>query len=639
MLLDYVSRCTGTCGTTDPGRTGRTPRSIRNAPGNGLYDQQRAQLLHHHDAEQVHAQLVSGSTFTDVDTWALSHSFPDPGDTSTVLPALWLDSVQHTAGTAPARSPCRRSASPRPRAQPGQHQRRPRADGEVPDHRRSPPRPAPRSPSATPAQQCDLTTVNTIKANPGATATAASRNGGRRRPRRPPRRSWTGSTPTYVTTVIRNPRHRRRAGPEPTRSTTTTPAPRPGAGTTRRPRRTPSAPGRSMPATTRCGPATATPNTPPSAARRITSSTKARTVTTAPPARSYVTGSTTAVWTHAGWPAGSREQTDTLGVGGATVDDTLNTAWVSSPTATDSLYTRLGLVRDGDVQTSTALSAGGNRTHRRADQLQRHHRPAHHRRRSRRHRHRGRRPVHQHQLRRQRHRMASDYPVRGAAWSASAAAPPSACPPTPSPTPRYQLRQPDLGRRPGQGQRRPAPARSPPTTPTRAPTGRPSTPPATTHWAGRPRLTDPRTGTNRTTSTAYTPAAGGPVTSMAITNPMGWTVTDTYDPARHSLLKQVDQNGDTTEATYDGLGRTSQVWTPDHTRTALPDHPGHELHLHHLGHRGELGQDHPAHRRRHPGHQLPALRRPAAAPADPDAGRGRRPRRQRHLLRRCRPGL
>ncbi len=54
---------------------------------------------------------------------------------------------------------------------------------------------------------------------------------------------------------------------------------------------------------------------------------------------------------------------------------------------------------------------------------------------------------------------------------------------------------------------------------------------------------------------------------------MGWTLTDTYDPARHSLLKEVDQNGSLTEASYDALGRVTGVWTPDHTRTAFPSTP------------------------------------------------------------------
>jgi RHS repeat-associated protein len=55
---------------------------------------------------KVEAQVLVGGTYTTVDSWALSHSFPAPGDGTKA--ALWLTKVQHTgsrAGQAPITEP------------------------------------------------------------------------------------------------------------------------------------------------------------------------------------------------------------------------------------------------------------------------------------------------------------------------------------------------------------------------------------------------------------------------------------------------------------------------------------------------------------------------------------------------------
>jgi RHS repeat-associated protein len=91
---------------------------------------------------------------------------------------------------------------------------------------------------------------------------------------------------------------------------------------------------------------------------------------------------------------------------------------------------------------------------------------------------------------------------------------------------------------------------------------------------GRPiAVTDPRTGTNRTTSTAYVPAAGGPLTQTVVTNPLGWTTTTSYDPAWGAETSLVDENGHRTDATYDALGRRTQVWLPDRLQSDYPALP------------------------------------------------------------------
>jgi RHS repeat-associated protein len=52
---------------------------------------------------KIHAQTASGSTYSDVDLWTLTHSFPPPGDTTS--PALWLASISHSGTTTSAAVP------------------------------------------------------------------------------------------------------------------------------------------------------------------------------------------------------------------------------------------------------------------------------------------------------------------------------------------------------------------------------------------------------------------------------------------------------------------------------------------------------------------------------------------------------
>jgi RHS repeat-associated protein len=72
------------------------------------------------------------------------------------------------------------------------------------------------------------------------------------------------------------------------------------------------------------------------------------------------------------------------------------------------------------------------------------------------------------------------------------------------------------------------------------------------------------------TTTAYTPAAGGPVTSTAVTNPMGWTTTTSFEPGHGTPTSIVDFNGKSTTAQYDPLGRLTKVWLRNRS-TGNPD--------------------------------------------------------------------
>ncbi|MBG6134501.1 ricin-type beta-trefoil lectin domain protein [Longispora fulva] len=79
------------------------------------------------------------------------------------------------------------------------------------------------------------------------------------------------------------------------------------------------------------------------------------------------------------------------------------------------------------------------------------------------------------------------------------------------------------------------------------------------------RVVDSWDALDRHTGTAYTPATGGPVTSMAVTNNAGWTTTSTIEPGRGQPTSVVDANGKKTQATLDPLGRVTAAWAPGRT--------------------------------------------------------------------------
>jgi RHS repeat-associated protein len=82
-----------------------------------------------------------------------------------------------------------------------------------------------------------------------------------------------------------------------------------------------------------------------------------------------------------------------------------------------------------------------------------------------------------------------------------------------------------------------------------------------------------------TSAISYTPAAGvvggGAITSATTTNtaPFGWHTTTNYDPAWGVQTSYSDENGDTTTATYDALGRRTAVWDPDNPQASAPTEP------------------------------------------------------------------
>ncbi|MCX5129991.1 RHS repeat domain-containing protein [Streptomyces sp. NBC_00347] len=92
-------------------------------------------------------------------------------------------------------------------------------------------------------------------------------------------------------------------------------------------------------------------------------------------------------------------------------------------------------------------------------------------------------------------------------------------------------------------------------------------PKSTTAYDAYGRITSATDAAGATTKTAYTPAAPARATTLKVTNAKNWTTTTTLHPLRGLPVKTVDQNNRTTEATYDELGRTTQVWLPGRART------------------------------------------------------------------------
>jgi len=564
MLLDYASRCTGTCGATDTAAWPDTPLDQKCPGASGCASNVVPTFFTTLMLSKVHAQSASGSTFADVDTWALSHSFPDPGDTNSA--ALWLDSVQRTAAgsTAITLPAVKFSKTPL-------HNRVDINDGLslTVKYRIS------MITTETGAlinvgystQQCTKTTIDSIKANPAANSYRCFPQWWtpQTTPPTDPFLDWFHSY--VVTSVSSDPAT---GGPKDQVDQmyydyTGSPAWRwDDSPTTPDSKRTWSVYAGYDKVRVSHG------NHDDLASRTSTDylffQGKDGDHNVTGPV--YVTASDGSQVRDSLWLAGRvRETIHTLGVAGAMIDDSFSTPWVSDPTATDALYTAR-YVRDGDTLTNTALSDGGNRTTETTisydtssglpttvdDQADIH--------------------------------LSSDdrcttttYDGNQTAWlrdypaevsvvagrcNAQHTYPADAISDT-----RYSYDNAALGVAPTKGD----------VTKTEQVSsyGVDQSPNwqtlSTTTYDALGRListTDPRISPARTTTTTYTPSGAGLVTTIKVTDPMNFSTTDTYAVARHSLLTETTANTGVTESTYDALGRITAVWTPDHTRTANP---------------------------------------------------------------------
>jgi RHS repeat-associated protein len=76
---------------------------------------------------------------------------------------------------------------------------------------------------------------------------------------------------------------------------------------------------------------------------------------------------------------------------------------------------------------------------------------------------------------------------------------------------------------------------------------------------------------DRVTSTAYTPATGGPATTVQVTNPLLHVTKTALNPMRGAPTSVVDANDKTTTAAYDPLGRLTKVWMPGQPTNGTPN--------------------------------------------------------------------
>ncbi|MFG3700641.1 RHS repeat-associated core domain-containing protein [Micromonospora sp. NPDC047620] len=73
------------------------------------------------------------------------------------------------------------------------------------------------------------------------------------------------------------------------------------------------------------------------------------------------------------------------------------------------------------------------------------------------------------------------------------------------------------------------------------------------------------------TTTRYTPATGGPVTAVTVTNPLGHVTTTQLEPAWGAPKTVTDPNNKVTTAAYDPLGRLTKVWLPGRSMSLGPN--------------------------------------------------------------------
>ncbi|SER01244.1 RHS repeat-associated core domain-containing protein [Streptomyces sp. yr375] len=92
---------------------------------------------------------------------------------------------------------------------------------------------------------------------------------------------------------------------------------------------------------------------------------------------------------------------------------------------------------------------------------------------------------------------------------------------------------------------------------------------STSHYDSQGRV-DSVKDTNAATvsTTKYTPATGGPLTATVTTDAKSYATTTNFDPARGIATSVIDPNSKRTDYAYDGLGRVTGLWLANRSKSA-----------------------------------------------------------------------
>jgi RHS repeat-associated protein len=91
---------------------------------------------------------------------------------------------------------------------------------------------------------------------------------------------------------------------------------------------------------------------------------------------------------------------------------------------------------------------------------------------------------------------------------------------------------------------------------------------STTAFDAQGRVTSVKDAAGNITSTAYTPTTGGPLTQTDTTDAKAYKTTTTFDPARGLATAVVDRNSKRTDYAYDGLGRLTNLWLANRSKSS-----------------------------------------------------------------------
>lgn len=107
---------------------------------------------------------------------------------------------------------------------------------------------------------------------------------------------------------------------------------------------------------------------------------------------------------------------------------------------------------------------------------------------------------------------------------------------------------------------------------------------ATAGYDAYGRVTSTSDPLGRATTTTYSDSSSTAATkkkylpvTIVTTNAKKWPATTTFDAGRQLPLLTTDSNNRVTTETYDGLGRLTQVWLPDHTQSANTSTPNYKF--------------------------------------------------------------